>query len=350
MAGRFGGSADRMTDATTASATTATRGEILPGLVFALRFQADGTVEELAVDQPIAHRAEGWLWLHFNLADGRACQFLRSTRYFPMPVRELLVSADEHQQLQANEDCLYGIVADLVCGLHGATEEIGFFHFAMTETLLVSGRRHMLSAVEATRKELRKGRKIPTPAGLLDALLEHVADAVDRHAEDLAGKLDHIEERILADDMSEGRQLLGRIRRITVRLHRQLSILRSLMQRFELDRGHVCKLALRPATARLSQRLDWLDTEIVALRDRAHLLQEEVAIKTAEQTNRNLHVLAVVTTLLLPATLITGLFGMNVGGLPLVQNAHGFFWSVVLLAGVSGIVFWLLRRSGILRR
>jgi zinc transporter len=64
----------------------------------------------------------------------------------------------------------------------------------------------------------------------------------------------------------------------------------------------------------LSQRLDWLDTEIVSLRDRAHLLQEEVAIKTAEQTHRNLHVLAVVTTILLPATLITGIFGMNVGG------------------------------------
>ncbi|MGC1177944.1 MAG: CorA family divalent cation transporter [Methyloceanibacter sp.] len=202
---------------------------MMPGLVFALRYRADGVVEELAVDQPIADRDDGWLWLHFNLADGLACQFLRSAAYFPLPVRELLVSADEHQQLQANEDCLYGIFADLVCGLDGATEEIGFLHFAMTETLLVSGRRHMLSAVEATRKELRKGRKIATVPGLLDAILEHVADAVDRHAEDLAGKLDHIEERILADDMSEGRQLLGRIRRIIVRLHRQLSILRSLM-------------------------------------------------------------------------------------------------------------------------
>jgi zinc transporter len=339
-----------MTDATGASATTGTRAEMLPGLVFALRFQADGTVEELAVDQPIADRAEGWLWLHFNLADARACQFLRSTNYFPAPVRDWLVAADEHQQLHMNQDCLYGVFADLVRGLDGVTEEIGFLHFAMTETLLVSGRRRMLSAVEATRKELRKGRKIVTVPGLLDAILEHMADAVDRHADDLAGKLDHIEERILADDMSEGRQHLGRIRRITVRLHRQLSILRSLMQRFELDRGHAPELPFRLATTRLSQRLDWLDTEIVALRDRAHLLQEEVAIKTAEQTNRNLHVLAVVTTLLLPATLITGLFGMNVGGLPLAQDAHGFFWSLVILAGVSGIVFWLLKRSGILRR
>jgi len=100
----------------------------------------------------------------------------------------------------------------------------------------------------------------------------------------------------------------------------------------------------------LSQRLDWLDTEIVSLRDRAHLLQEEVAIKTAEQTHRNLHVLAVVTTILLPATLITGIFGMNVGGLPLAQDTSGFLWTMVILALASVIVFWLLKRSGILGR
>lgn len=86
------------------------------------------------------------------------------------------------------------------------------------------------------------------------------------------------------------------------------------------------------------------------MRDRAHLLQEVVAIKTAEQTNRNLHVLAVVTTILLPATLITGIFGMNVGGLPLAQDTSGFLWTMVILALMSVIVFWLLKRSGILRR
>ena len=107
--------------------------------------------------------------------------------------------------------------------------------------------------------------------------------------------------------MSEGRQMLGRIRRTAVRLHRQLVILRALMQRLELDLAE--KLTLRLATARLRQRLEWLDTEIVSLRDRAHLLQEEVTMKTAEQTNRNLHVLAIVTTLFMPASLIAGIFG-----------------------------------------
>jgi hypothetical protein len=59
--------------------------------------------------------------------------------------------------------------------------------------------------------------------------------------------------------------MLRRIRRTTVRLHRQLVILRSLIQRFELD---------KLTTSKLRQRLDWLDIEVVSLRDRRQLLQE----------------------------------------------------------------------------
>jgi Mg2+ and Co2+ transporter CorA len=148
--------------------------------------------------------------------------------------------------------------------------------------------------------------------------------------------------------VSEGRQVLGRIRRAAVRLHRQLAILRALMQRLELDLAE--KFTLGFATARLRQRLEWLDAEIISLRDRAHLLQEEVTMKTAEQTNRNLHVLAVVTTLFMPASLIAGIFGMNVGGLPFVQDASGFLWSMAIIAGASVVVLWLLKRSDILKR
>ncbi len=337
-----------MQEVLTETAVTDTRGETLPGLVAAFRFAADGSAQELAVDKPITEEADCWLWLHFNLTDGRACRFLRADASFPAAARDLLIASDEHQQLNASGHCLYGVLPDLVCELDGITEEIGFLHFAMTERLVVSGRRRALSAVQVMRSALRNGLKIATPAALLESIIGYMIDSMDRFSDDVATKLDRIEEQILADDMSEGRQMLGRIRRTTVRLPRQLVILRSLLQRLELD---LCqKLSLRIATARLRQRLDWLDTEIVSLRDRAHLLQEEVNIKTAEQTNRNLHVLAIVTTLFMPASLIAGILGMNVGGLPLVQSVNGFLWAMGILVASSVVVLWLLKRSGILKR
>jgi zinc transporter len=217
--------------AAVANTRSQARAHMLPGLVWAFRFYADGAPEEVAVDQPIADHLDGWLWLHFDSADSDVSQFLESK--IPSPAVELLITTDDHQQLHADDACVYGVFADLVCALGSPAKEIGFLHFAMTERLLVTNRRNALDAVEATREAVRKGRKIATAAALLGTIVEHVADAVDAYAEDLAGNLDDIEERILSDETSDERLTLGQIRRTTVRLHRQLAISRSLINCIE---------------------------------------------------------------------------------------------------------------------
>jgi zinc transporter len=336
-----------MHEAVIAGASSDAPLEALPGLVSVFRFYAGGIGEELPVDKPVAERPGSWLWLHFNLTDARACRFIKTGFSLPVAARDLLISADEHQQINVSGICLYGVFADLVCDLDGLTEEIAFLHFALTDGLIVTTRRRPVSAVDVTRKIVRGGAGFSSPAALLQMLIEQVVDSIDRYADDAAAKLDRIEEQILADEVDEGRQVLGRIRRTTVRLHRQLVILRALLQRLELDLAGQISLDL--GAARMRQRLEWLDAEIISLRDRAHLLQEEVTMKTAEQTNRNLHVLAIVTTVFMPASLIAGIFGMNVGGVPLEQDGSGFLWSMAIIAGASAIVLWLLKRSGILK-
>jgi zinc transporter len=335
--------------ATTTRSIGATNVQALPGLISAFRVDPDGSVQELPADQPI-DGTQGWLWLHFNLADARACNFLKSGPELPAAARELLLTPDGHQQLHADGACLYGVFADLVCGLSGATDEIGFLHFAMTEKLFVSGRRQSLNSLEATRRSLRGGRKIGTPAGLLEAIVEHMVEAVESYADGLAEDLDKVEERVLSAEIGEQHQALARVRKMAVRLHRQLATQRSLINRFEREIERSSQASLQFATAKLAQRLDWLDHEMIALRDRSHLLQEEVSLKMADQTNRNLQLLAIVTTVFLPASLIAAIFGMNVGGLPFVADHSGFSWVLLLLVGVSGLVFWLLKRAGILRR
>ena len=73
-------------------------------------------------------------------------------------------------------------------------------------------------------------------------------------------------------------------------------------------------------------------------------------LKDTEQTNRSLHVLATVTTVFLPASLVAGLFGMNVGGLPLTEDGGGFIWALAIIAVASALVYWLLKRSGTVGR
>ena len=327
-----------------------TYSQALPGLVFAFRFHENGIGEELAADQPIQNRLDDWLWLHFNLADPRTSKSMHTIPDLPAPAKGLLVADNNQQQLYADDTCTYGVFADLVNGSDQVAKDIGFVQFAMTEALFISSSRSQLSAMELLRNVIQSGKKFSGVAALVEIIFEHAVDAVDDYAKTLGENLDDIEEKILIDEPGDQQQILGETRRATIRLNRQIANSISLIQRFEHENARREKSSLRFTTERLRQRLDWLNAEIAAVRDRAHLLQEEAMAKTADQTNRHLQVLAIVATVFLPATLIAGIFGMNVKGLPLTGNGNGFLWSMAILIGASALVFWLLKRSGILGR
>jgi zinc transporter len=68
-----------------------------------------------------------------------------------------------------------------------------------------------------------------------------------------------------------------------------------------------------------------------------------------EQSNKSLHLLSVLTALLLPPTLITGIFGMNTKGLPLTDVDTGFLWAAGSIVASSALAYFIMKRLGIVR-
>ena len=67
------------------------------------------------VDQPIPSSHDGLLWLHFNLADARALQWLTPANLHDSGAgAALLLSKDTYQQLHTIDDCVYGVISDLL--------------------------------------------------------------------------------------------------------------------------------------------------------------------------------------------------------------------------------------------
>lgn len=322
----------------------------IPGLVWAFRIHSDGLSEQLDVEQPVDFSSPGLLWLHFNLADIRACQWLTaSPLHIPPIARSLVLSRDEFQQLHTMDDCVYGVISDLVHSFDAPTEQIGYLRFAMTENLLISGRHQALSAVDATRRVLESGIRISTAAALLETIVDHVADSMQRISYKLGEDLDAIEEKILTESGDDRRKELGRVRRTCLRLHRQLSGLRQVFHRLDDEAAEKLKPSVRLHAAKLAQRLDELDHEIVEMRERSRLLQEELQLQIGEQSNQSLNLLSVLTAFLLPPTLVTGIFGMNTKGLPLTDDDNGFFIAMGLLFLSVTAAYFIMKRLGIVR-
>jgi zinc transporter len=322
--------------------------EIIPGLIWGFRFDAVGAARAIVDSADLGAGEGGWTWLHFNLTDMRTRSWLAASPAMPDIGLELFRSDDDTQRLAAGESCVHGIFFDLVHGFDRSNDEFGHLRFVLTEGVLITGRRRALNSVEAVRRLVERGMRFPTATDLLKAIIDELASGIDRIVAELATEADSIEDSILGDLGLDERQRLGRVRLTTVSIHRRLNGLRTLFRRFNADGG--LAVAMRASTAQLLLRLDEIDHEVVEVRDRARLMQEEITVKLAEQTNRHLHVLSILTALLLPPALVAGLFGMNLNGMPFTTSHAGFWWAVGLTVAVSGAALLVLRRMGVLRR
>ncbi|WP_430910728.1 CorA family divalent cation transporter [Methylobacterium sp. sgz302541] len=325
----------------------------LPGLLWAMRFDESGSgrLVEHGEEIPLPGTfGEGFFWLHFNLNDARLMEMVAEGRLGPKALAAAAFAPDPHQRITVEDGYVGGVVADLVrdfCESANA-DAGGRLHFVMGPSFLASGRRHPILAPEAAREAAAEGRSIAEPIVLLEALVGHVVAAMSATGGRLADELDAIEDHILDERLRDDRRRLGPIRRDAVRLHRQLLGLRAVFHRLEADGEDegLSPTALATA-ARIAQRLDALDRDMIVLADRSRLMQEELSANLAQQSNRQLYTLSVLTALFLPPTLITGLFGMNTKGLPLADNEAGSNIAIAVAVISAVLVFVVIRVLGI---
>ncbi|MDP9588361.1 cobalt transporter [Shinella sp. AETb1-6] len=319
-----------------------------PGLVGAWRGEPGGRVRPIAPQDLDAALADdsGWVWLHVDLVDQRMQGWLTGRCALPIAARAVLDGHDESLVLGHEAGTTHGVVVDLEQDMGRVTTVVGRLHFALTDRLLVTARRHPLAAVDKVRRSFSEGFAPATAYELFEGIVAAFCKNTNLRLKEASGLLDTIEDRIVTERLSDERRSLKEVRRLAVSLHRPVAGMVALFD--EEDReGWTLSETAHAVLRRLSLRLERLDREIVTLNDRARLLQEEMAAELADESNRSLRAMAIMSALLLPGTLVVGVFGMNTAGLPFSHGDSGFGWAMALGIAATGLFYWLLRRAGI---
>ncbi|KQP88128.1 CorA family divalent cation transporter [Methylobacterium sp. Leaf117] len=328
----------------------------LPCLLFSMVFDAEGRGRLLETGGGLpAPVADGFLWLHLDLVDARLDELIAAGRFGPPALAAATFARDGHQRVVIEGSDLGLVIADREREFGGRTadEPAGRLHCVLGERLLVSGRRHATAAAEAARDAVLAGRRVPAPAGLLELFVTSVAAALDACARRFSDDLDAIEDRMLDEDQPDDPKPLAPIRRQAVRQHRQLAGLSAVFHRLESETEEAddaLPVAVVSMAARVVQRLDSLHRDMLVLSERSRLLQDEIAGRTAAETNRQLFTLSILTALFLPPTLVTGVFGMNTKGLFLGDFENGSLVALVLCGLAALAVYGMIRRLGLVKR
>jgi zinc transporter len=288
-----------------------------------------------------------WTWAHFRLGDMRAQTQLKQVE-LPAAARELLALSEDRIQLAQEDGWVFGVLPDLERDLGGRPQKEGRLIFAFEEGRLITGRLQALCAVDDLRQRVERGAVFEDPAAAIVELVELYLERLEEVFDEIGQSLAAIEDHVLTEPRNPRSGGLSAVRRRLARLRRDLQGLRAALNRALGGRhsGRIDALTERlPEAVALTEDLDH---EAAGLQDRARLLYEEIDTLINAATNRSMRALTIISTLLIPPTLIVGAFGMNVPGIPWDKSPAGFGLACGLCLLTVGGALWLLRRLQVL--
>tara|TARA_R100000005_G_scaffold95557_2_gene77554 strand:- start:50772 stop:51743 length:972 start_codon:yes stop_codon:yes gene_type:complete len=189
---------------------------------------------------------------------------------------------------------------------------------------IISVQRRNLKAVYDVEDRIRMG-KGPRDAGeFINILLARLSDRMALVLTELDDETDDVEEKILDNPDTSLRERIIVIRKEAIMLRRYMAPQKDAIGQLRLaelswlDGQH--RRHLQENYDHLMRYVEDLD----AIRERAQIIKDELANIIADKLNRNLYILSVIAAIFLPLGFLTGLLGINVGGIPGDQSPYAF--------------------------
>jgi zinc transporter len=287
---------------------------------------------------------DGFLWLHVNASRAGAEDWMRTHASLSDNFFEALHEGSRSTRIERDGDALFAVINDVTFDFAFDASDVATLWVSVHSDLVVSARRQPLRSVDRLRMAAKHGTAFDSSVALLDELLRDQADELQRIARKATERVDVIEDAVLTGDHETHTAELARLRRLMVRLQRMLAPEPSALARTLADPPAWVAASDTQRLQQASEEFAVVLRDIASLQERIKLMQEEAAARISDANARTLFTLTMVTVLALPINLISGLFGMNVGGIPLAEHHSGFWIMVGVIATLTGVLVWIVVR------
>ena len=308
--------------------------------IAAFDIAADGRAVEVADIAAPPTAGVAWRWLHFDLAAPGVAEWLEGA--LPDIAFASLTQSETRPRADFVAD---GVIANLrgVNMNPGAeADDMVSLRLWMTGNQIVSVRLRKIFAVDDIRVAAEAGTAPPTPAAFLETVAAGMAARIETISTALDDATGEMEDHVFAGAPPDPGALAA-LRRRTIRLLRFLGPQKTAMDRLcaaesplidDMTRTHLREIANRSARS---------VEELTAARDRLEALSDLVDAIQAARIASNSYVLSIVAALFLPLGFLTGVFGMNVAGLPGTEGPGAFLLLTVCMSVLGVGLIWLMR-------
>jgi zinc transporter len=287
---------------------------------------------------------QGCLWLHLDFEDPEVDKWLRGYSGLNEIATSALLSDETRPRTQNLRDELLLALRGVNLNPGSDPEDMVSIRLWTDGRRVISTRRRPLLSTQDVVQRIEAGSGAVDAADLIVDLIERIVMRMSDTVENLEDEVMGMEERVLASTPAALRYELALLRKQTISIRRYLAPQREALNRLVMEKfswmGEINILRIREINDRLIRHIEDID----AVRERAALAQEELLSRISEQINERMYVLSIVAAVFLPLGFFTGLMGINVGGMPGVEDGSAFWWvvaaCVALMLFLGGIFRW----------
>ncbi|MFD1803497.1 zinc transporter ZntB [Mixta tenebrionis] len=307
--------------------------------------QLDGQGGLIPIEDKDVIHCERPCWLHLNYTHKQSAEWLSSTPLIPDSVRDALAGDSLRPRVSRLGDGFMITLRSVNLNSDSRPDQLVAIRVFINDKLIVSTRRRKVYAVDEVLSELQNGNG-PVDGGswlveLCDVLTDHASEFI----EDLQDKIIELEDALM-DQSVPARGELALLRKQLIVMRRYMAPQRDVYARLASEKlgwmDDSERRRMQEIADRLGRGLDDLDASVA----RTAVLADEIASVMAEAMNRRTYTMSLLAMIFLPTTFLTGLFGVNLGGIPGGGSRYGFaIFCLMLVLLVGGVALWLHKRK-----
>tara|TARA_R100000027_G_scaffold63770_1_gene56739 strand:+ start:16972 stop:17949 length:978 start_codon:yes stop_codon:yes gene_type:complete len=207
---------------------------------------------------------------------------------------------------------------------------------------IITMQRRNLMAVGDIQSKLKEGKGPRGAAEFLTAVSTRLIDRMEPVILDLNEQVDDIEEGILDEPDIQKRTELTDLRKTAIILRRYIMPQKEVVVSLRNSDQDWLDQASRRKFQEIQDRLVRYIEDLDLIRERSQIVKDELANMLADRLNKNMYVLSVIAAIFLPLGFLTGMFGINIGGMPGVDSPYAFvvFTGILVLIVVLQILLF----------
>ncbi|MCH2161794.1 MAG: hypothetical protein MK085_07965 [Phycisphaerales bacterium] len=229
--------------------------------------------------------------------------------------------------------------------LNEKREEIRISILISPERLIIARHGPMESLEEFISEIVNHAVKV-TPLIVTCELLDDMLDLVRYPISQTAEKLRELEDLVANPrDLADSEMEISEIRQEVLQIDRQLDPLQTLLKRLLVDASAAYHTKEVAALRELSDRANWFQRRTQHQLDHARILTDQIHMQTMDDMSTSMYRLSIIATIFLPLSFITGLLGINVGGMPGAKDGYAFWIVCGGLLAVALFTFMIVSRA-----